>query len=226
MKAKLRLGMVFVLAATLSGGAWSYGGEPGMEERPQLIDQTYPSAPQLAQEEPLPLVGDTYEPAPAPPPVGGPAECYQTCYRPVLKTREITCRRPVTKYRDETRTCKVPVPRAETRTREVTCWKVEMETVMTTQYSCQTTVDECGCCVNVPIVCEVPCQVPRRVPYTVEQQYQVCYYDWETKEYTVKVPYREWEEFTSQQQYCEWEPYQVPVQPCRVCCVNPCCCPR
>jgi hypothetical protein len=217
--------MVWVLAATLSGGAWSYGGEPGVEERPELIERPMPQQMAQQEQEPLPLVGDTYEP-PAPAPATSADGCYQTCYRPVWKTRDITCRRQVCKYRDETRTCKVPVPRTETKTREVTCWKVEYETVMTQQTSCQTTVDECGRCIQTPIVCEVPCKVPRRVPYTVEQQYQVCYYDWETKEYTVKVPYREWEEFTCQQQYCEWEPYQVPVQPCKVCCVNPCCCPR
>lgn len=218
MNTRISLGIVWILVATLTGGAWGFGGEPGDEERPQVVAPM--PAPQAPQEEPLPLM-DTYEPPAAAPSTEG---CYQTCYRPVWKTREITCRKPVCKYRDETRTCKVPVPRTETRTRQVTCWKVEYQTVMRQQTSCQKTVDECGRCVTTPIVCEVPCQVPRRVPYTVEQQYQVCSYDWETKEYTVKAPYRDWEEFTCQQKYCEMEPYQVPVQPCRVCCANPCCC--
>jgi hypothetical protein len=228
------LAVITALILTVSmttGMAWGFGGEPGEEIRPNIVQefQPTPSAPAptdwVAQEEPPVVDYQPSGPAPemAPAPAAPGAKCTQTCYRPVMKTREVVCRRPVCKYREETRTCKVPVYTRETRTRNVTCWKTELETITRQVQSCTTQVDECGCVHCVPTICEVPCQVPRQVPYTVEQEYSVVVCNWETKEYTVKVPYQDWEEFTCTQQFCEWEPYEVEVC-CPVCTCAPCCC--
>ncbi len=186
-------------------------GEPGSGVAPQ-----YGAAPPADTSAPIQPSFSYDQPVASAPSAGG-ANCTVTCYRPVQKTREVTCQKRVCRYRDETRTCKKPVYRCETKTREVTCWKNEYKTQNKRVTSCQTVVDENGCCVPQQIVCDVPCQVLVRVPYKVSQDYQVVVCDWEQVEYTVKVPYWDTEEFTTTQTYCEYEPYEVEMT-----CCNPC----
>ena len=222
---------VVLLAAMLllsSGKALGLGGEPGEEERPQLIQKVRPVVPEAPERHVAEAPPPPAPPAPtyAPPAEPSAKPCTVTCYRPVWRTRDINCKRQVCRHRDEVRTCKVPVYSTEKRTRKVTCWKIDYETVTRQVTTCVNTIDERGCCVPSIAVCEVPCKVARQVPYEVEQEYTVCVTNWETKEYTVKVPYLEWEEFTCKQPYCEWEPYEVALTCCRVCCQSPCCCGR
>ena len=202
-------------------------GEPGTEERPNIktikrpvVEQPAPE-PMRVYEESEPVYNPVYDPPPR-------KTCTVTKYRPVWKTRDVRCTRPVCRYREEVRTCKVPVYNRGTTTRQVTCWKTEYETRTQTVTKCMNCADACGCCSPVQVTCEVPCQVPVRVPYVVEQQIPTVTCDWETKEYTVQIPYTETEEFTCQQNFCEMEPYQVEVAACcapkcrcQRCCKNP-----
>ena len=132
--------LVFV-SSLVSQVAWGLGGEPGEEIRPNVIEDYRPMdtapapAPWVAADEPV----VDYQPSQAAPQAtaSNGAKCTKTCYRPVMRTREITCRRPVCKYRDETRYCHVPVYNREKRVRKVTCWKVEMETITRQVTTCR-----------------------------------------------------------------------------------------
>lgn len=223
MRVKALVGWLWVFAILLAGGVQA--GEPGTEERPNIVEKTVEApapapatAPEPAPEaeSPVPMVNEEQ------PAEGG--KCTVTCYRPVWKTRDVNCTRRVCKYRDEVRTCKVPVYTQEQRSRTVICWKTECVTEMHTVTTCQNVVDECGRCCPQMVTCEVPYQVTKRVPYEVEQPYTVCVCNWQEREYTVQVPYWDTEDFTCTQRYCEMEPYEVPVcpQPCCAPCCPPC----